>query len=116
VRVRVDALPELQIQARITQISPLAELSNDYPLHAQFSRLRRAPESRFTAAAGDERRMDILIDRLPKAIGIPPGGVHAGRQTVVFVAERGAYHAVVVQLLAPQSGRSGVSGDPANAL
>jgi len=58
--------------------------------HAQFFALTRAPESRFTAAAGDERRMDIIIDRLPKAIGIPAkAGVHADGKPCSSCGARG---------------------------
>ena len=56
VRVRVDALPELQIPAKITQISPLAELSFGLAAHAQLSRLCGAARLRPAPASRHERR------------------------------------------------------------
>jgi multidrug efflux pump subunit AcrA (membrane-fusion protein) len=117
VRVRVDALPELQIQARITQISPLAELSNDYPPTRSFRGYAalQNPDSRLRP--GMNGGMDIIIDRLPKAISIPSKAVFTrDGKPVVFVAERGTYHAVVVQLLARNPDEVAVSGIPANAM
>jgi multidrug efflux pump subunit AcrA (membrane-fusion protein) len=117
VRVRVDALPELQIQARITQISPLAELSTDYPPTRSFRAYAalQIPDSRLRP--GMNGGMDIIIDRLPKAISIPAKAVFTrDGKPVVFVAERGTYHAVVVQLLARNPDEVAVSGIPANAL
>src|SRR5205814_7571328 len=71
VQVRVDALPELLIRAKITQISPLAELSNDYPPTRRFRGYAalQTPDPRLRT--GMNGGMDIVIDRIPKAISIP---------------------------------------------
>src|SRR5262249_39555873 len=44
VRVRVDALPELVIETKITQISPLAELAIEYPLTRSFRAYAALPK------------------------------------------------------------------------
>jgi HlyD family secretion protein len=117
VRVRVDALLELQMQAKITQISPLAELSNDYPPTRSFRAYAalQKPDSRLRP--GMNGGMDIVIDRLPKAISIPAKAVFTrDGKPAVFVAERGTYHAVVVQLLARNPDEVAVSGISARAM
>jgi HlyD family secretion protein len=116
VRVHVDALPELQIQAKITQISPLAELSNDYPPTRSFRgyALLQIPDPRLRP--GMNGGMDIVVDRLPKAISIPAKAVFTrDGKPVVFVAERGAYRQVTVQLLARNPDEVAISGLPAGA-
>jgi multidrug efflux pump subunit AcrA (membrane-fusion protein) len=117
VRVRVDALPELQIPAKITQISPLAELSTDYPPTRSFRGYAalQSPDARLRP--GMNGGMDIVIDRLPKAISVPAKAVFTrDGKPVVFVAERGAYRAVVVQLLARNPDEVAVSGIPAGSM
>ncbi|MCU1336062.1 MAG: Membrane-fusion protein-like protein [Bryobacterales bacterium] len=116
VRVHVDALPELQIQAKITQISPLAELSNDYPPTRSFRAYAalESPDPRLRP--GMNGGMDIVINRLPKAISIPAKAVFTRNgKPVVFVAERGTYRQAVVQLLARNPDEVAVSGVPAGA-
>jgi HlyD family secretion protein len=117
VRVRVDALPELLIQAKITQISPLAELGNEYPPTRSFRAYAslQNPDSRLRP--GMNGGMDIVINRLPKAISIPAKAVFTrdGRP-VAFVAERGVYRLAAVQLLARNPDEVAVSGIPAGAM
>jgi HlyD family secretion protein len=117
VRVKVDALPELQIPGKVTQISPLAELSTDYPPTRSFRAYAsiEKPDSRLRP--GMNGGMDIVIDRLPKAISIPAKAVFTrDGKPVVFVAEHGTYRAVVVQLLARNPDEVAVSGIPAGAM
>jgi HlyD family secretion protein len=117
VRVRVDALPELLIQAKITQISPLAELSNDYPPTRSFRGYAalQTPDPRLRP--GMNGGMDIVIDRIPKAISIPTKAVFTrDGKPVVFVAEHGTYRPAVVQLLARNPDEVAVSGLKAGAM
>ena len=117
VQVRVDALPELLIRAKITQISPLAELSNDYPPTRSFRGYAslQTPDPRLRP--GMNGGMDIVIDRIPKAISIPTKAVFTrDGKPVVFVAERGTYRPTVVQLLARNPDEVAVSGLKAGAM
>jgi multidrug efflux pump subunit AcrA (membrane-fusion protein) len=117
VRVRVDALPELQIPAKITQISPLAELSTDWPPTRSFRAYAalQTPDARLRP--GMNGGMDIVIDRIPKAISVPAKAVFTrDGKPVVFLAERGTYRAVVVQLLARNPDEVAVTGIPAGSL
>ena len=117
VQVRVDALPELLIRAKITQISPLAELSNDYPPTRSFRGYAalQTPDPRLRT--GMNGGMDIVIDRIPKAISIPTKAVFTrDGKPVVFVADRGTYRPTVVQLLARNPDEVAVSGLKAGAM
>ena len=61
--------------------------------------------------------MDIVIDRIPKAISVPAKAVFTrDGKPVVFLAERGTYRAAVVQLLARNPDEVAVAGIPAGAL
>ena len=116
-RVLVDALPELQIQTKVTQISPLAELSNDFPPTRSFRAYAslQIPDPRLRP--GMNGRMDIVINRIPRAVSIPAKAVFTrDGKPVVFVAEHGIYRPTVVQLLARNPDESAVSGIPAGAM
>lgn len=117
VQVRVDALPELLIRAKITQISPLAELSNDYPPTRSFRGYAslQVPDPRLRP--GMNGGMDIVIDRIPKAISIPTKAVFTrDGKPVVFVADRGTYRPTAVQLLARNPDEVAVSGLKSGAM
>ena len=117
VRVHVDALPELQIPTRITQISPLAELSTDYPPTRSFRAYAALATPDPRLRPGMNGGMDIVIDRLPKAISVPAKAVFTrDGKPVVFVAEHGSYRAAGVQLLARNPDEVAVSGIPAGAV
>ena len=61
--------------------------------------------------------MDIVIDRIPKAISIPTKAVFTrDGKPVVFVADRGTYRPTVVQLLARNPDEVAVSGLKAGAM
>jgi multidrug efflux pump subunit AcrA (membrane-fusion protein) len=61
--------------------------------------------------------MDIVIDRIPKAISVPAKAVFTrDGKPVVFLAERGAYRQATVQLLARNPDEVAVSGIPAGAM
>jgi multidrug efflux pump subunit AcrA (membrane-fusion protein) len=117
VRVRVDALPELQIPAKITQISPLAELSTDYPPTRSFRAYAALPAPDTRLRPGMNGGMDIVIDRIPKAISVPAKAVFTrDGKPVVFLAEHATYRAAVVQLLARNPDEVAVSGIPPGAM
>ena len=117
VRVHVDALPELQISAKITQISPLAEQSTDWPPTRSFRAYAALQNPDARLRPGMNGGMDIVIDRIPKAISVPAKAVFTrDGKPVVFLAERGAYRATVVQLLARNPDEVAVSGIPAGAM
>jgi hypothetical protein len=117
VQVRIDALPELMLPAKITRISPLAELSNDWPPTRSFRAYASLGHTDSRLRPGMNGGMDIIIEKLPGAISIPSKAVftRAGKPAV-FVAEHGHYRAVEIQLLASNPDEVAVSGIPEGAL
>ncbi len=117
VRVRVDALPELTLNAKIGQISPLAEQSNEFPPTRSFRAYApiTKPDSRLRP--GMNGGMDIIISRIPNAISIPTKALftRAGKP-IVYLAHEGHYTPVEVEVLARNPDEVAVKGVPAGAL
>jgi biotin carboxyl carrier protein len=109
--VRVDALPELAIPAKITAVSQLAELRLEYPYTRSFrayaSLLHPDPRLRPDMNGG----MDIIASRIPNAISIPAKGLftQAGKP-VVYLSEKDRYRAVQVEVLARNPDEVAISG------
>ncbi len=111
VLVRVDAIPELTIPARIRSVSALAEMRMEYPYTRSFrayaSILRPDPRLRPEMNGG----MDIVVSRVPQAISIPSKALFArAGKPIVYLAERGAYRAVEVAVLARNPDEVAISG------
>ena len=71
VRVRVDALPELTMAGKLSQISLLAEQSNEFPPTRSFRAYAAIRKPDQHLRPGMNAGMDIIIDRIPHAISIP---------------------------------------------
>jgi HlyD family secretion protein len=117
VRVRIDALPEISIEAKITSISPLAELGVEYPPTRSFRAYAalQHPDSRLRP--GMNGGMDIIINRLPDAISIPAKAVftRAGKP-IVYAADKGHYTPKEIQVIARNPDEVAVSGISAGTL
>jgi HlyD family secretion protein len=116
VRVRVDALPELTISAKITGISPLTELGTEWPPTRSFRAYAALQHADSRLRPGMNGGMDVVIRRIPNAISIPAKAVftRAGKP-IAYVAERGRYRPVDIQLLARNPDEVAVSGIPAGS-
>jgi multidrug efflux pump subunit AcrA (membrane-fusion protein) len=111
VRVRVDALPELSIEGKITRISPLAELGIEWPPTRSFHANAALPNPDTRLRPGMNGGMDIVIKRIPDAISIPAKAVFTrSGKPIVYVAKNGRYSPVEVQLLARNPDEVAVSG------
>jgi HlyD family secretion protein len=117
VRVHIDALPELSVQAKITSISPLTELGVEWPPTRSFRAYAALtnPDSRLRP--GMNGGMDIIVNRIPNAISVPAKAVftHAGKP-IVYVADHGRYSPTEVQVLARNPDDVAVSGIPDGAM
>ncbi len=111
VLVRVDALPELTIPAKITQVSSLAELAFEYPYTRSFRAYAAVlkPDKRLRPDMNGG--MDIIVSRIPNAVSIPAAALftRAG-SPIVYVSDRGVYRAVEVQVQARNPDEVAVSG------
>src|SRR5215471_8214441 len=117
VTVRIDSLPELAISAKIGQISLLAEASNEFPPVRSFRAYSFLvkPDSRLRP--GMNGGVDIIINRIPKAISIPAKALftHAGKP-IVYLAEKGQYRPTEVEVLARNPDEVAVKGISAGAM
>jgi multidrug efflux pump subunit AcrA (membrane-fusion protein) len=109
--VRIDALPELMIPAKISQVSALAELSMEYPYNRSF-RAQAAilkPDKRLRPEMNGG--MDIIINRIPNALSVPSKALfrRAGKP-IVYVADNGQYRPVDVEMLARNPDEVAISG------
>jgi HlyD family secretion protein len=116
VRVRVDALPELPISAKVSRLSALAELSLEYPWNRSF-RAQAAitkPDSRLRPDMIGG--MDIIVNRVPNALSIPSKALftHAGKP-IVYLLEGGNYRAAEVEVLARNPDEVAIKGIPAGS-
>jgi HlyD family secretion protein len=117
VRVRIDALPETTIDAKITEISPLAELGTDWPPTRSFHAYAALQNPDPRLRPGMNGGMDIIINRIPDAITIPLKAVftRAGKP-IVYLAEHGRYAPADIQFLARNVDEAAVSGIPAGSV
>jgi multidrug efflux pump subunit AcrA (membrane-fusion protein) len=117
VRVRIDALPELSIDATLSTISPLTEIGNEWPPVRNFRAYAALGSRDARVRPGMNGSMDIVVKRIPDAISIPAKAIftRAGHP-VVYVADHGRYTAVAVQVLARNPDEVAVSGIQAGAI
>jgi multidrug efflux pump subunit AcrA (membrane-fusion protein) len=117
VRLRVDALPELSIEAKVTRISALAELGVEFPPTRNFRAYAALPNPDPRLRPGMNGGMDIVINRIPGAISVPAKALftRAGRP-IVYLADRGRYTPAEVQVLARNPDEVAISGVAAGVL
>jgi len=112
VRVHIDALPELDLPARVDRISPLAELStNEWPPTRTFRAYARILHPDKRLRPGMNGGMDIVIRRIPDAISIPAKAVFTrDGKPVVYVASKGHYTPLAIQVQARNPDEVAVTG------
>jgi len=117
VRVRIDSLPELALAAKVSSVSLMAETTFEFPPSRNFRAYAPLvkPDSRLRP--GMNGGIDIVINRVPNAISIPSKALftHAGKP-VVYVADKGQYRPVHVEVLARNPDEVAVSGIPAGTM
>jgi HlyD family secretion protein len=117
VHVRIDSLPELTINAKIGQISLLAETSNEFPPVRSFRAYSYITKPDPRLRPGMNGGMDIIINRIPKAISIPAKALYtrAGKP-IVYLAENGQYRPTEVEVLARNPDEVAIKGINSGAL
>ena len=115
--VRIDSLPELSLQAKVNQISPLAEVSySEYPYTRSFraSASILHPDKRLRP--GMNGGMDIVISRIPKAISIPAKALFTRNgKPIVYLAGKSGYRPVEVKVEARNPDEVAISGIAADS-
>ncbi|HUP02447.1 MAG TPA: efflux RND transporter periplasmic adaptor subunit [Bryobacteraceae bacterium] len=114
--IRVDALPELNLSAKVSDVTALAEMSMEYPYNRTFraSAVIAHPDSRLRPDMNGG--LDVVIRRIPNAISIPAKAVftHDGKP-VVYIAQGGRYRAAEITIEARNPDEVAVTGVPAGA-
>lgn len=116
-RVRIDSLPELTMPADLVAISPLTEQSFEWPRTSTFRAFGhiRQPDSRLRPAMNGN--MDVVVNRIPNAISIPAKSVFTRNgKPIVYLANKGIYRAVDIELLARNPDEVAVNGIQAGAM
>jgi HlyD family secretion protein len=117
VKVHIDSLPELDIKAKVGQISPMAEQSNEFPRTRSFKAWAAMQNPDPRLRPGMNGGMDIIIRKLPNAISIPSKALFTrGGKPVVYVAEGKIYVPMEVDVLARNPDEVAISGIPAGAM
>jgi HlyD family secretion protein len=114
--VRVDALPELTIPAKVSELSSLAEMRMEYPYTRSFRAYAAIlrPDKRLRPEMNGG--MDIIVSRLPDAISIPSKALFTRNgKPIVYLAERGRYRAAEVEVLARNPEEVAIAGIPAGS-
>jgi multidrug efflux pump subunit AcrA (membrane-fusion protein) len=118
VLVKLDALPELTLPAKLNQISPLAEVTmNEFPptrsFRASAKILHPDPRLRPSMNGG----MDIVVNKIPKAISIPARALFTkSGHPVVYLRQGGSYQAAEVKVEARNPDEVAISGVPAGSV
>jgi HlyD family secretion protein len=116
-QVHVDSLPELPLPAKVDQISLLAEQGFEFPptrnFHAYAALAHPDPRLR----SGMNGGLDIVVDRVPKAISIPAKAIFTrDGKPIVYLADHGHYHAKEIQVLARNPDEVAISGIPPGSM
>jgi multidrug efflux pump subunit AcrA (membrane-fusion protein) len=117
VRVRVDSLPELTMNAKVRGISLMAETTNEFPPTRNFRAYAPVEKPDRRLRPGMNGGMDIVINRIPGAISIPSKALftHAGKP-VVYISDKGLYRPVRVEVQARNPDEVAITGIPAGTL
>jgi multidrug efflux pump subunit AcrA (membrane-fusion protein) len=113
-RVRIDALPELTLPAKLASLSPLTEQTFEWPPSSSFRGFSAIQKPDARLRPGMNGSMDLEIDKIPAAISVPSKALftRAGKP-VVFVNGKTGFRAVEVQILARNPDEIAIKGiDP----
>src|SRR4051794_38278253 len=118
VRVKVDSLPELNMASKLDRISPLAELStNEWPPTRTFRAYARIAKPDPRLRPGMNGGMDIVVNRIPNAISIPSKALFTrDGKPIVYLANKGRYTAVEVQVQARNPDEVAITGISSGAM
>ncbi|MEO8662350.1 MAG: efflux RND transporter periplasmic adaptor subunit [Bryobacteraceae bacterium] len=117
VRVAVDAFPEKPFPAQIVAISDLVEQSFEWPPTRSFRAYAKLKQSDERLRPGMNGRMDVILDRIPKAISVPAKALFTKNgKPVVYVVEKNAYRPQEVEVLARNSDEIAIKGIAAKTL
>ncbi len=112
VLVKIDALPELTLPAKLSVISPLAEVTmTEFPPTRSFLAAAQILHPDPRLRAGMNGGMDIVVNRIPKAISIPARALFTRNGSPVVYLKKGtSYDPVEVKVEARNPDEVAISG------
>jgi HlyD family secretion protein len=113
-RVRIDALPELTLPAKLSALSPLTEQTFEWPPNSSFRGFSAIQKPDPRLRPGMNGSMDLEIDRIAAAISVPSKALFTRNgKPVVFVNGKAGFRATEVQILARNPDEIAIQGiDP----
>lgn len=111
VKIRLDALPELTVPGRLTEMSAMAQVSFDWPPSYSFRAYAKIdkPDARLRPEMNGS--MDVVVNRLQDAISVPAKAVFTkDGKPVVYLAAAGRYTPRQVEVLARNPDEVAVKG------
>lgn len=116
VKIRLDALPELNVTGHLAEMSTMAQVSFDWPPSYSFRAYARInnPDPRLRPEMNGS--MDVIVNRLKDAISVPAKAVFTrDGKPIVYVASSGTYAPKQVEVLARNPDEVAVKGLHAGA-
>lgn len=114
--VRIDSLPELRLPAQLARISPLTQMTWEWPPTSSFRGYGQLTQADARLQPGMNGSMDVVVERLEKALSIPAKGLFTRNgRPVVYVANRGRYAVYEVKVVARNPDEVAIEGAPAGA-
>jgi HlyD family secretion protein len=116
VRIQVDPFPEKTYTGKLDAISPLVEMSFDWPPSRNFRAIGAFNEHDSRLRPGMNGRLDIIIERIPDAISIPANALFTrlGRPTV-YVEDASGWKPKEVEIQARNPDEVAIRGIAAGA-
>jgi len=110
-RIHLDAFPEQVFAGKLASISPLTEMTYDYPPSRTFIAYASIARPDANMTPNMNGSLDIVVSNIPNALSVPAKAVFMLRgKPVVYVAAAEGYRAVEVQVLARNPDEVAVSG------
>jgi multidrug efflux pump subunit AcrA (membrane-fusion protein) len=114
--IRIDALPEVSIPAKLTGIAPLAEMSLDSRGREFHVYAALGTDSNERIRPGMNGTLDVVVTRIPHATIIPSKALFTRRgKPTVYTASPGGFKPVDVEILARNPDEVAVAGVAADA-
>jgi len=110
-RVRIDALPELTLSAKLVGFSPLTEQTFEWPPSSSFRGYSAIQKPDPRLRPGMNGSMDLEIAKIKDAISVPAKALFTRNgKPVVFVDGKTGFHAVEVEVLARNPDEIAIQG------
>lgn len=111
VRVHLDALPERAITGKLDTISPLTEMTWEWPPVRSFMAYAGVENPDGKLRTGMNGALDIVVRRIPNALSVPSKAIFTRNgKPVVYVAEPKRYRPVQIEVIARNPDEVAVGG------